>query len=173
MKIYSNLSLIAAVGRNKEIGCKNRLLCHLPNDLQYFKKITLHSTVVMGENTYHSLPVKPLPKRRNIVLSANSSAVFLHCRTAHSIEEVLDMIKLDRQVFIIGGASVYHQFLPFATKLYITQIDADFPEADVFFPFIDPNIWVLTETAAHSADEKHQYNYDFRVLERKNEIRLE
>ncbi|MDR1792477.1 MAG: dihydrofolate reductase [Bacteroidales bacterium] len=166
MKIYPNLNIIVAVGRNLEIGCKNQLLCHLPNDLKYFKSQTIDSVVVMGENTYFSLPIKPLPKRKNIVLSARQEADFEDCITLHSIEEVLKAIENEKKVFIMGGASVYKQFLPYVSMLYVTKIDADFPQADVFFPNIDSLIWREIQSISHPADAQHPYAYQFCVFER-------
>jgi len=159
--IYNNLSIIVAVGENNEIGRENELLVHLPNDMKRFKELTLDTTVVMGENTYHSLQVKPLPKRRNIVLSFDKTQAFSDCEMAHSLNDVLEMVKNDKTVFVIGGASVYKQFLPLVSKLYITKIDADFADADAFFPEIDFSQWRLTEEVHCQADERHQFAYSY------------
>jgi dihydrofolate reductase len=158
--------MIVAVGKNNEIGRKNELLVHLPNDMKRFRELTLDSTVVMGENTYHSLQAKPLPKRRNIVLSFDKTQQFLGCEMAYSIDNVLKMIEKDKNVFIIGGASVYKQFLPLASKLCITKIDAPFADADAFFPKIDFSEWNLTEKIDCKSDEKHIYEYSYCTYER-------
>jgi len=165
----NNLSIIVAVGKNNEIGRKNELLVHLPNDMKRFKSLTLDTTVVMGENTYHSLQVKPLPKRRNIVLSFDKTQQFSGCEMAHSVDDALEMVKNDAAVFIIGGASVYQQFLPLVSKLYLTKINATFADADAFFPKIDFLQWNLMEKIDCQADEKHIHEYSYCVYCRVNE----
>jgi dihydrofolate reductase len=157
----NNLSIIVAVGKNNEIGRKNELLVYLPNDMKRFKELTLDTTVVMGENTYHSLQVKPLPRRRNIVLSFDKTQQFSGCEMAYSVDNVLKMVKDDATVFIMGGASVYQQFLPLVSMLYITIINADFTNADAFFPKIDYSQWNLIEKIDCQADEKHIYDYSY------------
>jgi dihydrofolate reductase len=157
----NNLSIIVAVGKNNEIGRRNELLVHLPNDLKRFKELTTGATVVMGENTYFSLPVRPLPNRRNIVMTFDREKQFPNCEIAYSIDNVLDMVKNDKAVFIMGGASVYKQFLPLASKLYLTKIDAVFADADAFFPEIDFSKWKQTEEIHCKADEKHRFGYAY------------
>jgi dihydrofolate reductase len=159
--VYDNLSIIVALGKKNEIGRKNELLVHLPNDMKRFKQLTLDTTVIMGENTYHSLQVKPLPKRRNIVLSFDRGQQFLGCEMAYSVNDALEMTKGDKSVFVIGGASVYKQFLPLVSKLYLTKIDATFIDADAFFPDIDFSQWRSTEEIRCNADEKHLYHYTY------------
>jgi len=166
--VTENLSIIVAIGKNNEIGKKNELLLHLPNDMKRFKELTLDTTVVMGENTYHSLQVKPLPKRRNIVLSFDKTKQFTGCEMAHSINDVLEMTREDKHVFIIGGASVYKQFLPLAARLYLTKIHAAFTDADAFFPEIDFSQWKLTEKIDCPSDEKHLFAYSYCTYCRKN-----
>jgi dihydrofolate reductase len=157
----NNLSIIVAVGKNNEIGRKNELLVHLPNDLKRFKELTTASTVIMGENTYFSLPVRPLPNRRNIVLTFDREKLFPNCEIAYSIEQTLEMTRQDAKVFIMGGASVYQQFLPLASKLYLTKIEADFADADAFFPAVDFSQWQEIEAIHCKSDEKHQYDYAY------------
>ena len=168
--VYDNLSIIVAIGKNNEIGSKNQLLVHLPNDLKRFKELTTGSTVIMGENTYFSLPKRPLPNRRNIILTFDSGKQFPDCETAYSIEQAMEMTRQDARVFIIGGASVYQQFLPLASKLYLTEIQADFADADAFFPAIDFSQWQQTETSHCKADEKHQYDYSYGTYIRKQNV---
>lgn len=162
-----NISIIVAIGKNNEIGRKNELLVHLPNDMKRFKELTLDTTVVMGENTYHSLQVKPLPKRRNIVLTFDKTQEFQGCEMAYSIDGALEMVKNDKTVFIIGGASIYKQFLPLVSKLYLTKIDANFGDADAFFPEIDFSQWNLIEKSDCQIDEKHIYNYSYCIFNKK------
>jgi dihydrofolate reductase len=120
----------------------------------------------MGENTYHSLQVKPLPRRRNIVMSFDKKQQFSGCEMAYSIDNVLEMIKEDKNVFIIGGASVYKQFLSLASKLCITKINAIFADADAFFPEINFLEWNLIEQIDCKSDEKHVYEYSYCTYER-------
>ncbi len=132
----NNISMIACVGKNLELGKDNDLIWHLPNDLKFFKEKTLNKTVVMGRNTFLSLQ-KKLPKRRNIVLMLPSEEKIMDVDNFHSISEVLDEIKkIDDEVFIIGGASIYRQFLPYANKIYLTEVPME-AEATVYFPEFD------------------------------------
>ena len=135
------LNLIVAIAENNAIGKAGDLLCHLPNDLQYFKEKTSGCTVIMGERTFFSLPKHPLPKRRNIVLSDRAEFSFENTEVAHSIPEIMEMITPEEQAFIIGGGMVYRQFLPLVDKLYITHIHHAWNDADTFFPEFDKREW--------------------------------
>jgi len=143
----SKISIIAAVDRRMAIGFENKLLFWLPNDLKRFKALTTGNTIVMGRKTFESLPKGALPNRRNVVLS--------------SIEAALQSCKEDEHVYIIGGASVYQQALPFADELCLTEIDNTAPEADAFFPEVSPAVWHEKNREAHPADEKHLCSYAF------------
>jgi dihydrofolate reductase len=161
-----NLSMIAAVGENLELGYQNQLLCHLPIDLKHFKEITSGHTVLMGDNTWHSLPKKPLPNRRNIVITLDDVA-FSDCETVHSIEDALDLVReKDEEAFVMGGATMYRLFLPYADKLYLTRIVSSFT-ADVFFPAIKEEEWSLVENEFVPKDEKNMYDLYFQTLIRK------
>ena len=127
-----NISIIAAVGKNNELGINNDLIWHFKEDMQFFKKTTTGSTVVMGRKTFESLP-KALPNRRNIVISKNKDYSAEGAEVADSIESALELTKNDN-VFIIGGASIYKAFLPYAKDIYLTEIEAEYPDADTFFP---------------------------------------
>ena len=132
-----NISMIACVGKNLELGKNNDLLWHLPNDLKFFKQVTMGKTVIMGRKTYESLPGK-LPKRRNIVLMLPHEENIADVDVFYSVSDVLEEIKkIPEEVFIIGGASIYKQFLPFANKLYLTEVDGEDKEAQVYFPEFD------------------------------------
>ena len=162
------LSIIVAIGENYEIGRKNQLLCHLPDDLKHFKEITGGHTVLMGENTWLSLPKRPLPKRRNIVLTLDKGKTYEGAEMAYSIDEALRLCQSEEEVFIMGGASIYRQFFPLCDKLYITRMQSSFPDADVFFPEIGSE-WTLVSEEAHPADEKHCCAFIFQeYLKRKN-----
>ena len=115
------LNLIVAIAENNAIGKAGDLLCHMPSDLQYFKRQTSGCTVIMGERTFFSLPKHPLPNRRNIVLSDRADFTFDNTEVVHSIPEAQAAVAPDEQAFIIGGGMVYRQFLPLVDKLYITH----------------------------------------------------
>lgn len=161
-----NLSMIAAIGRNRELGYKNQLLCHLPIDLKHFKEITSGHTVLMGDRTWESLPKKPLPNRRNIVITLDAVS-FPDCETVHSISEALELVKSsEEEAFVMGGATMYRLFLPYADKLYLTRIESEFT-ADVFFPEILPEEWEVVESQFVPKDEKNAYDLYFETLIRK------
>ncbi len=160
-----NLSMIAAVGENLELGYKNQLLCHLPVDLRHFKEITSGHTVLMGDKTWESLPKKPLPNRRNIVITLDD-VTFPDCETVHSIEDALVLLNGEEEAFVMGGATMYRLFLPHADKLYLTRIVSAFT-ADVYFPAIKDEDWTLVESKFVPKDEKNAYDLYFQTLIRK------
>ncbi len=127
------ISIIVVVGKNREIGYKNRLLWALPKDMQRFKKITIDHKVVMGDRTFESIGTA-LPRRENIVVSLNDAYKAEGCEVKNSLEGLLEEYKeSEEEIFIIGGGTIYNLALPFADKLYITVVD-DSPKADTFFP---------------------------------------
>lgn len=152
------ISIIAAVAKNRAIGFKNKLIYWLPNDLKRFKALTTGHTIIMGRNTFLSLPKGALPNRRNIVLS-RSAKEFPGCEVFPSLEEALNHCAKDEEVFIIGGASVYKQALAVADRLCLTEIDDTPAEADTFFPPYDD--WKEESREAHETDERHDFAYAF------------
>ena len=162
------LSLIVAIAENYAIGKAGDLLCYLPDDLKHFKALTTGATVVMGKKTFFSLPRRPLPNRRNIVLTRDESFQYENTEVAHSIEELQKMLTADEKVFIIGGGEVYRQFMPLAEELHITHIHHTWEDADTFFPEIDPTLWCCTEQERHEVDEKHAYAFTFATYKRIN-----
>ena len=162
------LSLIVAISENNAIGKAGDLLCYLPDDLKHFKALTMGATVVMGKKTFFSLPRRPLPNRRNIVLTRDMSFTYDNTEIAHSIEELQSMIATDEMVFIIGGGEVYKQFMPLAEELHITHIHHTWEDADTFFPEIDSTIWQCVNEERHEADEKHDYAFTFATYKRVN-----
>jgi len=158
-------SIIVAVAQNGAIGRNNDLLWHLSEDLKYFKKTTSGKAVIMGYNTWLSLPVKPLPKRRNVVLVPDSSFDHPHFDSAYSIEEVGKICSREDECFIIGGGSVYKQFLPLADKLYITWVLKDF-EADIFFPKVDFSQWKEISRSEKQHDVTEEVEFVFIVYEK-------
>ena len=128
------ISIIAAIGSNNELGRDNDLIWRLPNDLKFFKSVTTGHTVLMGKNTFWSLP-KVLPNRTNIVITHSDEKFPDEVVIYNSIESFLnDYRDRDDEVFIIGGASIYKQFIDMAENLYLTEIEASCPDASVYFP---------------------------------------
>lgn len=159
------ISIIVAVAENNAIGKAGDLLCHLSSDLKHFKAVTSGHTVIMGRKTFDSLPKGALPNRRNIVITRNSAFNAEKVEVAHSLEEALNMA--GSNAFIIGGEQIYSQALPLAEKLFLTEIHADFPDADTFFPEINTDQWAEESRETFPADEKNQFPYSFVNLIRK------
>lgn len=153
------ISIIAAVAKNRAIGYKNKLIYWLPNDLKRFKALTTGHTIIMGRNTFLSLPKGALPNRRNIVLSRSAKA-FENCDVYPSLEEALQHCAKDEDIYIIGGASVYKQALPLADRLCLTEIDDTPAEADTFFPPYDEG-WKEESREDHPVDDHHDFPYSF------------
>ena len=161
------VSIIVIVDEKNAIGKNGDLLCHLPNDLKHFKRITEHHTIVMGRKTFESLPKGALPNRRNIVLTNDRRAHFENCVVCHSLEEVWEKCENGKEVFFVGGGEIYKMMLPQTDKLYLTRIHHTFADADTFFPEINFDEWELIEKQENKADEKHQYDYTFLMYKRK------
>ncbi len=162
-----NIAIIAGIGINRELGKENKLLWYLPNDLKYFRKMTNGHTVIMGRKTYESIG-KALPGRNNIVITKDTTYTNNDTKIVHSIEEALELAKKieeHAEIFIIGGAQIYEQGIPYANMLYITHIDGTF-DADTFFPLIDTNVWRKLSEEKHEKDEHHKYNYTFAVYKK-------
>ncbi|KTD21013.1 dihydrofolate reductase [Legionella lansingensis] len=163
------ISLIAAIDENYGLGKDNRLLCHLPADLKHFKSITMGKPVIMGRNTFVSIG-KPLPGRQNIVLS-RQERVIEGVDVVDSLNQALALVVGAPEVMIIGGASVYEQALPLASRIYLTVIHHRFP-ADAFFPKFDQQAWQISETSIHPKDEKNSYDMTFYLYERNEQRRM-
>ena len=165
------ISIIVAIADNYAIGCKNQLLWHISEDLQYFKRVTHGHPVLMGWNTWESIG-KVLPNRRNMIVSrtpatAPGAEVFLSIPDAlAAIEQQNGDGQKDQEVFIIGGGEIYRQFLPLADRLYLTLVHTSIEEADTFFPEIDFSQWREIFRESHPRGEKFDHPFDFVVLER-------
>lgn len=157
------LSMIWAMGKNRELGKDLNLPWHLPADLQHFKKVTFGKPVVMGLTTYRSLG-KALPGRRNIVL--HFEKIGLPDAEVMTLDEAIETIK-GIDAFIIGGRTIYQLFLDKVDRLYMTYIDHAF-DANIFFPEFDISGWVLVSEEKGQKDDKNPYDYYFRVYEKKN-----
>lgn len=130
------ISIIVAVAKNNVIGKDNKLPWHLPEDLKHFKELTSGHTVIMGRKTFESIG-RPLPNRKNIVISRNENFKANDMEVVHSIEQALDLTKNEDEVFIIGGAEIYKQALLLVNKIYLTRINKDY-EGDAYFPELGP-----------------------------------
>ena len=157
---YPNISIIVAIAENMAIGKDNKLLWHISEDLKRFKKLTTGHTLIMGRNTFLSLPTGALPNRRHIVISDQNGDHFESCEMAASIEEAIQMTESTEECFVIGGGIVYKQFLPLVGKLYLTRVEQSF-EADTFFPEINFSQWKYLSTERVEAGGKNQYAHTY------------
>lgn len=150
-------SIIAAIGKNRELGKNNNLIWHLPNDLKFFRKVTTNHTIIMGRNTFESLP-RMLPNRKHIVLTSKDGLPS-EVEVYKELKQILETYKdSEEEIFIIGGASIYTQFLDYSDKLYLTEIDAEEKTASVYFPEFDQEKYdreVLTEYEDNGISYKH------------------
>ena len=162
-------SIVVVVDENNAIGKDNGLLCHLPNDLKHFKRITLNNTVIMGRRTLEAMPNgAALPNRTNIVLTSNKELHVDNCVMLHSIPEVWEYCKDEKEIFFIGGAQIFDAVLADVDKLHITRIHHTFEDADTFFPEINFDTWNLIDEEKHTVDDSHPYEYTFQTFVRKN-----
>lgn len=164
-----SITLIACLDMDNGIGTDfGELLFDLPKDMQHFKSITSGKTVVMGRKTWDSLLIKPLPKRKNVVLTRDVSFNPEGAKVVTSLEEVLDLAKT-REVFIMGGGDVYEQFITYADKMILTQVHAMNNRATVHFPDFDSKEWKVVKDSMkkHEADENHAESFTFTTYERK------
>ncbi|MBM3250707.1 MAG: dihydrofolate reductase [Candidatus Nealsonbacteria bacterium] len=163
------ISIIVAMGNGQVIGINNNLPWNLPADMEHFKKLTRGKPIIMGQKTFESIG-KPLPGRRNIILTLDKNYQAPGCLVVYSIEEALEKTREFEEVMICGGASVYSQFIPLADRMYLTLIEGDF-EGDAFFPEFDRSEWRESERINNEPDRKNPYKYSFVILERKYETK--
>ena len=142
------ISVIVAMAINRAIGFENHLLWHIPEDLRHFKALTLGHAVIMGRKTFESLPCGALPQRRNIVISATKRYLD-GCEVYPSVEKAIEACEDEPEVFVIGGESVYRQFLPMADRIYLTLVERRPNKADSFFPEIDMAKWQEIKKEKH------------------------
>ena len=151
------ISLIAAMSTNRVISLKGQLPWHMPDDLKYFKKMTLHKPIIMGRKTFDALG-KALPNRRNIVITRNPSFVADNCEVYDSLEKSIDAAKSSNcEIMITGGAIVYEQALEIADYIYLTIIEHQF-DGDTFFPKFDNKVWKIEKTIVKQSDDKNPYS---------------
>lgn len=157
------LTFVWAMGKNRVIGANNQLPWRLPADLAYFKRVTLGKTVLMGRKTYESIG-KPLPQRRNVILTRSMDFEAHGCDVIHTLDEV-SSLAAHEEVMVIGGAEIFRQLLPLADRLHVTEIGESF-EGDVFFPEFSLEDWKIVERTQGIQDEKNIYPHEFIVYER-------
>ena len=145
-----SISVIAAVGKNFELGKNNDLIWHFKDDMRFFKQTTMGHTVVMGRKTFESLP-KALPNRRNIVITSDEN---YKADGAEVITDINDVYRFaeNEEIFIIGGGKIYDEFISDADKIYLTEIDAEDKNATVYFPHFDKSLYKRNLIATYDAD---------------------
>lgn len=159
------VSLIAALAQNRVIGIENRLPWKLPEDLAHFKALTLGHPILMGRKTFESLG-RPLPGRRNIVITRNADYHPTGCETAPSIPEAIDLCVEAQEIFFIGGAELYKQVLPLVDRMYLTEVQID-AEGDAWFPEFDPGAFGELSRESHTGEKGDLLRFDFVIYERK------
>jgi dihydrofolate reductase len=164
------LSIISAIGKNNEIGKGNALLWDLPADMKHFRETTKGHTVIMGQKTFESIG-RPLPNRRNIIITLDKNFSAEGIEIVHSPEELDELLKksetVDEEAFIIGGGQIYKLFINKADRLYITHVDVEYTDADTFFPEIDMTKWEKTSSNMYPVDELNKFNLEFAVYTKK------
>lgn len=158
------VSIIVAIAKNNAIGKDNKLLWYLPNDLKHFKEVTTGHTVIMGRKTHDSVG-KPLPKRRNIIITRQAINIE-GCEVVNSLDAALALCANEDEVFIVGGAEIYRQAIPVTDRIYLTVIDQDF-DGDTFFPELNSIEWKVKDRENFEPDEKNKFRYSFITLERR------
>jgi len=156
--------VVVARARNGVIGRDGDLPWHLPNDLKYFKALTMGAPLVMGRRTHESIG-RALPGRLNVVVTSRPEAVAEGCLPAPDLERAFSLCGAVDRLFVVGGAALYAAVLPLADALHITEVDAHV-EGDVTFPEFDERLWRETTVVAHAPDDRHAYPYVFRTLVR-------
>jgi len=154
-----SLSIIAAMDQNRLIGQRSGLPWHLPADLAFFKKTTMNKPIIMGRKTFESIG-KPLPGRRNIIISRDTGYQIAGCDVCVDINSALELVNDQPEAMLIGGASLYEQTLDMADRLYITEIKGVF-EGDAWFPKIDPSRWRENWREEHRHDNTNPHDYAF------------
>ena len=162
------ISIIVAVAQNGVIGCENRLIWHIREDLQRFKRLTTGHPVVMGRKTFESLG-RPLPKRTNVVITRQKGYAPQGVEVVHSLEEAIDRFPVSEEIFIIGGAQIYRQAMPRADRLYLTEVYHDY-EGDVCFPAWNREEWKRVSEERYECGAEFAYPFAFLNYERKNRL---
>ncbi|MDX1940439.1 MAG: dihydrofolate reductase [Saprospiraceae bacterium] len=162
------VSAIVAVSKNNVIGRDNDIPWHLSGDMKFFKRTTIDHHVIMGRKTFRSMK-RPLPKRTNIVITRDPYFIASGCLIARSVEEALEIAydNEETEAFIIGGGEIYALSLSYWDKIYLTEVNVEIPDGEVFFPKLDLKEWRLLSSEKHLADEQNDHDYTIKILERK------
>jgi len=160
------ISIIVAAAENNAIGKNNDLLWHISKDLKRFKELTQGHYIVMGKKTYFSLPKRPLPNRTSMIITDVPGEEIDGCLMAYSITDAIEKMDTDNENFVIGGGSIYTQFVQHASKIYLTRVHKDF-DADTFFPSLSLKEWKLTEKIVVNDDPQNDFTYSFETYVRK------
>jgi dihydrofolate reductase len=158
------VSLVAAMAENRVIGKHGTLPWRLPDDLKFFKRLTVDHTVIMGRKTFDEIK-RPLDNRRNVVITRNPAFHPHGVTVVPSLAEALALGATEREVFVVGGGEIFREALPRADRLYLTVVHARV-EGDTFFPEFDKDGWALESDERHEADEKHAFAFSFRTYRR-------
>ena len=158
--------MIAAAAENNALGKDNQLLWHLPDDFKRFKQITTGHPIIMGRKTFESFP-SPLPNRQHVVITRQKNYNTPGCDVVSSLSNAFKTANKSDEVFIIGGGEIYHLALPYADKIELTRVHAEF-EADAFFPKLNLAEWQLIKSEFHPKDDRHQYNFSYDTYVRNN-----
>ncbi len=160
------ISLIAAIGKNNEIGANNELMWRLRDDMKLFMDKTMNHVVIMGRKSYESLG-SALKNRTNVVITRNKDFHPEDVIVYNSLNDALEHYnKGDEEIFVIGGGEIYKQSLKDADRLYISYVNAAFPEAEVFFPPFDTSLFKVIDEFHHEADDRNEYDFTFKLYER-------
>jgi len=160
------ISIIVAAAENNAIGKNNDLLWHISKDLKRFKELTQGHFIVMGKKTYFSLPKRPLPDRTSMIITDVPDEQIDGCLMAYSITDAIEKMDTDNENFVIGGGSIYTQFVQHASKIYLTRVHKNF-DADTFFPALSLKEWKLTEKIDVNDDPQNDFTYSFETYVRK------
>ena len=158
------ITLVAAVAKNGVIGRDGDLPWRLPDDLKAFKRLTLGKPVVMGRKTWESIG-RPLPERHNVIMTRSQDFEAPGASVVRSADEALELLADEDEIMIIGGGAIYRQLLDRTDRIYLTEVDAEVA-GDVTFPALDPAEWVEVSCEQHAADERHEYAFTLRQLDR-------
>ncbi|MFD0958966.1 dihydrofolate reductase [Paenibacillus chungangensis] len=161
------VTLIAAMDRNRVIGQGNAMPWHLPAEMAYFRRMTTGKTVLMGRKTFESIDSKPLPNRRNIILTRQQGMVFDGCDVVHSVQEALTHCDSD-ELMVIGGGEVYDLMLPYADTVLLTHVETEIEGGDTTFPELPSGLWRVANSEFRAADEKNAYAFTFVTYKRIN-----
>jgi dihydrofolate reductase len=160
------VTLVAAAAENNALGKDNQMIWRLPDDFKHFKNLTTGHYIIMGRKTLESMN-GPLPNRTNIVITRQPDYTYEGCIIANSLMQALAACPQDEEVFVIGGGEIYSQSIDKANKIELTRVLGISPDADAFFPDINPDKWVKVNQVRHGKDEKHAYEFVFETWVRK------